>query len=276
MFKHIIFLMPVVLMLSGGLPTAFAAESRAIKADEIRNVRKAPPTKTQINTQPIETLKPDLTITDMSITPATPKKGQTVIFTAKVLNKGAVNSPWHQATIRVGGDPNSPPNAIQVLAPNASAQIIRQMTINTAGRFRVTFIADKNGTVAEMNENNNSKYLEFTVEDRLPDLIIKDPKYSPANPKVGDTIQMEATTQNIGDIMAGYHHVGVRIGGESEPTVFGSVGHMDVGPPHGFFRQWHPTQPGTYVVRLYIDVNDEVEEHLENNNMVSMTITVAP
>jgi subtilase family serine protease len=268
--------MPMVLMLSGGLPTAFAAESRAIKADEIRNVRKAPPTKTQINTQPIETFKPDLTITDMSITPATPKKGQTVIFTANVLNKGVVNSPWHQATIRVGGDLNSPPLSIQVLAPNSSAQIIRQMTINKPGRYRVTFIADIGGSVAEMNENNNSQYLEFTVEDRLPDLIIKDPKFSPANPKVGDTIQMEATTQNIGDITAGYHHLGVRVGGASAPTVFGSVGHMDVGPPQGFYRQWHPTQPGTYVVRLYIDVNDEVEEHLENNNMVSMTITVAP
>jgi len=173
----------MVLMLSGGLPTAFAAESRAIKADEIRNVRKAPPTKTQINTQPMETLKPDLTITDMRITPATPKKGQKVIFTAKVLNKGVVNSPWHQATIRVGGDPYSPPLSIQVLAPNASAQIIRQMTINKAGRFRVTFIADPSGSVTEMNENNNSKFLEFTVQDRLPDLIIKDPKFSPANPK---------------------------------------------------------------------------------------------
>lgn len=276
MLKQLFFLMPVVLMLSGGLPTAFAAESRAIKADEIRDVRKAPPTKTQIHTQPIETLKPDLTITDMSITPATPKKGQKVIFTAKVLNKGVVNSPWHQATIRVGGDPHSPPISIQILAPNASTQIIRQMTINSAGRFRVTFIADPSGSVAEMNENNNSQYLEFTVEDRLPDLIIKDPKFSPANPKVGDTVHLEATANNIGDIAAGPYHLGIRIGGESQPRVWGSYEYLYVGAVHTLSPQWHPTQPGTYIVRLYIDVNDTVEEHQENNNMVSFTITVAP
>ena len=273
-----ILLISMSLMLSGWFSASFAAESRAIKADEIRNVRKAPQTKTQINKQHIETLKPDLTIIDMSITPANPKKGQTAIFTAKVFNKGLVDSPWHQAAIRVGGDTYSPPISVHVLAPNASKQIARQVTINRPGRFRVTFIADASGGVTESNENNNSKYLDFMVEDMLPDLTLVDPEFSPANPKVGDTVLVEATAKNIGDISAGSYHNGIRVGGQSQPTVIGSCGHLHVGgtPQHIIGRQWCPTQPGTYIVRLYIDVNDEVEEHKENNNMVSFTITVSP
>lgn len=264
------------LMVSSWLPTSFAAENRPIKADEIRKVRKAPQTKTHIDTKNIETFKSDLTITDMSITPANPKKGQKVTFTAKVLNKGVVDSPWHQASIRVGGETSSPPISVQVLSPNASKQITRQLTINRPGRFRVTFIADASGGVTESNENNNSKYMDFVVEDMLPDLTLVDPEFSPANPKVGDTVLVKATSKNIGDTTAGSHHNGIRIGGQSQATLIGSRDYLYVGTPGLVARQWYPTQPGTYIVRLYIDVNDEVEEHQENNNMVSFTITVAP
>lgn len=276
MLRQLIFLIPMVLMVSIWLPTSFAAENRPIKADEIRNVRKAPQTKTHINTKNIETFKPDLTITDMSITPANPKKGQKVIFKAKVLNKGVVDSPWHQASIRVGGETSSPPISVQVLSPNASKEIIRQLTINRPGRFRVTFIADASGGVTESNETNNSKYMDFVVEDRLADLTLVDPEFSPANPKVGDTVALQATSNNIGDIMAGSHHNGIRIGGQTQPTIIGSCDYLHVGTQGVVARYWYPTQPGTYIVRLYIDVNDEVEEHQENNNMVSFTITVAP
>ena len=276
MLRHLFFLISMVLMVLTWLPTCFAAENRPIKADEIRNVRKAPQTKTHINTKNIETFKPDLTITDMNITPANPKKGQKVIFTAKVLNKGVVDAPWHQASIRVGGETSSPPISVQALSPNASKQIARQLTINRPGRFRVTFIADASGAVTESNENNNSKYMDFVVEDRLPDLTLVDPEFSPANPKVGDTVVVQATSKNIGDIMAGSHHNGIRIGSQGQPTIIGSADYLHVGTQGVVARAWSPTQPGTYIVRLYIDVNDEVEEHQENNNMVSFTITVTP
>jgi subtilase family serine protease len=270
----------MVLMISGSSLMAFAAETRVVTPDEIRKVKKARPQKTRVNTHHIKKPKPDLTITDMKIIPAAPKKGITVKFSAKVINKGLVDAPWHQAAIRVGGETHPPPISVHVLAPNASQAITRYVLMNQPGKFQVMFIADASGSVAESNENNNSKYTEFTVKDRLPDLTLVDSEFSPTNPKVGDTVRVQATAKNIGDITAGFFHNGIRVGGQSQPDIIGSVGHLDVTTPqsqkHVVARQWYPAQPGTYIVRLYIDVNNEVAELKENNNMVSFTITVAP
>jgi len=280
MLKQRILMVSVVLLVSSLAMTVHSAEVKKINPDEIRDVRKALPTKTQPSTQQIERLKPDLTITDMSITPATPKKGQSAIFTAKVLNKGAASAPWHQAAIRVGGDPNSPPISVHVLAPNASQQISRQVTINQAGKFRVTFIADPSGSVTEINETNNSKYLDFTVKDILPDLTVVNPRVEPAQPTVKDQIRLTATLNNIGDIPAGAFKTGVRIGGESQPKSAGSVGHLDVTTPQSqqyvVSRLWNTTRPGKYVVEFYVDVDDDVKEHNEQNNKISFVITVGP
>lgn len=280
MFRRYMLLLLLFLVFSGWHSAAFAAERRDIKADEIRSVRKTPQTKTHVTTQKVQTLKPDLTITDMSITPAIPKKGQKVVFTAKVLNKGMAGAPWHQAAIRVGGETHPPPISVHALAPNASREIKRQTVINHPGKFVVAFIADASKGVTESNENNNTKYLNFKVEELLPDLTLVDPVFTPANPKAGDAVTLTATLKNIGDVVAGAHHSGIRIGGQSQPTIIGSIGHLDVWTPqsqkHVVSRMWYTSKPGNYIVRLYIDVNNEVKEKRENNNMVSLSITVAP
>lgn len=148
------------------------------------------------------------------------------------------------------------------------------------GRFRVTFIADANGNVAESNENNNSKYIDFTVKDILPDLTVVNPRVIPAHPTVNDQIRLTATLNNIGDIPAGSFKTGVRIGGESQPKVAGSVGHLDVTTPQSqqyvVSRLWNTSRPGKYVVEFYVDVNDDVKEHNEQNNSIKFVITVGP
>lgn len=285
MFRRFILLFALFLVFTGWHTVANAAESRDIKADEITGVRKTPKTttslpKTQVTTQKLKAPKPDLIITDMSITPAIPKKGQKVIFTAKVLNRGLAAAPWHQAAIRVGGETHPPPVTVHALAPNASREIKRQTVINRPGNFVVAFIADASKGVAESNETNNTKYLNFKVVELLPDLTLVDPVFTPANPKAGDAVTVTATSKNIGDVAAGFHHFGIRIGGQSQPDIIGSAGHLDVWTPqsqkYGVSRMWYTSKPGTYIVRLYIDVNNEVKEKRENNNMVSLTINVAP
>lgn len=152
--------------------------------------------------------------------------------------------------------------------------------INHPGNFVVAFIADASKGVTESNENNNTKYLNFKVVELLPDLTLVDPVITPANPKAGDAVKVTATLKNIGDVVAGFHHAGIRIGGQSQPDIIGSYGHVDVWTPQGqkysVSRMWYTSKPGTYIVRLYTDVNNEVKEKLENNNIVSLTINVAP
>jgi len=282
MLRQFIVIITLVLLISGWVPMTFAAETRRIKRDEIQNDRKTPITRAQpqIDTHQIKQPKPNLTIIDMEITPPNPQKGQTILFTAKVLNKGLVGAPWHQAAIRVGGETHPPPISVHALAPSATKEIKRQLTINRPGIYRVTFIGDMGESVPEMNENDNTNYLDFRVRDRLPDLTLVDPGFSPAKPRVGDAVRVEATAKNIGDVTAYAFHTGIRAGGQTHPSIIGSIGHMDVTTPQGqkyvVARQWYPTKPGTYIVRLYIDVNDAVKEHRESNNVVRFRITVAP
>jgi len=285
MSRRIILLLPFLLMFTGWHSAAVAAESRDIKADEIRGVQRTPQTrstlpKTQVTNQKLKAPKPDLTITAMSITPTIPKKGQKVLFKARVLNKGVVSAPWHQAAIRVGGETHPPPISVHELAPNASWEIKRQIVLGHAGKFVVAFIADASKGVAESNENNNIKYMNFMVTELLPDLTLVDPVFTPANPKAGDAVTVTATLKNIGDVVAGAHHSGIRIGGQSQPDIIGSIGHLDVWTPqsqkHVVSRMWYTSKPGTFIVRLYTDVNNEVKEKRENNNVVSLTIHVAP
>jgi hypothetical protein len=54
---------------------------------------------------------------------------------------------------------------VPALAPNAVHTITRYQHIAQPGHFRVAFIADASGAVAESNENNNEKFTDFSVKE---------------------------------------------------------------------------------------------------------------
>ena len=282
MLKRLIFTAAAALMFSSAAMTAQSAEVRKINPDELQKAPKAvqTPAQIQVGRDPIPRPRPDLKIMDIQIAPANPKKGQSVYFTAKIVNKGLAPSPWCQGGIRVGGNPTPTIYSIPVLAPNAVHTVNRHQIMSTAGRFRVTFIADVNGSVAETNEINNSGFKDFQIHDVLPDLTVVNPRVHPVNPTVNDQIRLTATLSNIGEIPAGAFITGVRIGGESQPKMAGSVGHLDVttaqSQQYVVSRLWNTSRPGKYVVEFFVDVNDDVKEHSEQNNSIKYIITVGP
>ena len=122
--------------------------------------------------------------------------------------------------------------------------------------------------------------MSFTVKDILPDLTVVNPRVIPANPTINDQIRVTATLNNIGDIPAGSFKTGVRFGGESQPQLAGSVGHLEVTTPQSqqyvVSRLLNISRPGKYVVEFYVDVDDDVKELNEQNNKISFVITVGP
>jgi len=280
MLKRLILNVSVAVFAVGLAMPAHSAEVRKLNPTELQKAPKAVPTPQQIDTGHIARPKPDLQIMAMQIYPANPKKGDTVRFTAQVVNKGLASSPASQGGIRVGGESTPQTYPVPVLAPNAAYTLTRYQLMSTAGNFRVTFIADANGSVAESKENNNSQFKDFRVKDILPDLTVVNPRVTPVNPTVNDQIRLTATLKNIGDIPSGAFRTGVRIGGESQPKDAGSVGHLDVTTPQSqqyvVSRLWHTTRPGKYVVEFFVDTQDDVKEHNEQNNSIKFTITVGP
>lgn len=280
MLKRRILMVLLILWISSLAMTVHSADVKKIKPGDIRQVPQVTKTPTKIDTGNIQRPKSDLSITAMQIFPANPKKGDTVRFTARVINMGLAASTATQAGIRVGGESNPQLFPVPALAPNAIHTITRHQMMTTPGHFRVTFIADANGNVAESNENNNSKYKNFTVKDILPDLTVVNPRVIPANPTVNDQIRLTATLKNVGDIPAGSFKTGVRIGGESQPKLAGSVDRLEVTTPQSqqyvVSRLWNTSRPGKYVVEFYVDVDDDVKELNEHNNKISFVITVGP
>jgi len=280
MLKRLILSVSVVMMVSSLAMTVHSAEVKKVKPGVLRQVPQAVQPPQKVDTDHIPRPKADLAITAIEIYPATPQKGQSVRFTAKVINMGLASSTASQAGIRVGGETNPQLFPVPALAPNAVHTITRWQHMATPGHFRVTFIADANGAVDETKENNNSHHKDFKVKDILPDLTVVNPRVDPVNPTVNDPIQLTATLNNIGDIPAGYFKMGVRIGGESQPKTMGSVGHLDVTTPqsqqYAVARLWNTSRPGKYVVEFFVDVDDDVKEHNEHNNSIKYVITVGP
>ena len=239
MRKRLIYMVSVGMLVSSLAMTAHSADVKKIKPGDLRQAPKVVQTPEKIDTGNIQRPKPDLTITAMQLYPANPKKGDTVRFTAKVINMGLAASAASQGGIRVGGESSPQLFPVPALAPNAVHTITRYQHMAQPGNFRVAFIADANGAVAESNENNNEKFTDFRVKDILPDLTLINPRVEPANPTVKDQISVTATLNNIGDIPAGSFKIGVRIGGESQPRIMGSVGHLDVTTPKAS-SMWFP------------------------------------
>ena len=280
MLKRLILTMSAAVFVAGLAMPVHSAEVRKLNPAVLQKAPKAVRTPQQVDTGHIARPKPDLQIMMMQIYPSNPKKGDTVRFTARIVNKGLASAAASQGGIRVGGESKPQTYPVPVLAPNAVHTITRYQVMSTAGNFRAAFIADANGSVAESKENNNSTFKDFRVKDILPDLTLVNPRVKPANPTVNDQIFLTATINNIGDIPSGAFRTGVRIGGESQPKPAASVGHLDVTTPQSqqyvVARMWNTSRPGKYVVEFFVDTQDDVKEHNENNNSIKFTITVGP
>jgi len=85
---------------------------------------------------------------------------------------------------------------------------------------------------------------------------------------------------SIGDIPSGAFRTGVRIGGESQPRDAGFTGHLDVTSPQSqqyvLARLWHTTRPAKYALECFVEPENDVSEHSEQNNTTQFVITVGP
>ena len=91
-----------------------SAEVRKLNPADLQKVPKAVQTPQQVDTGHIARPKPDLQITAIQVYPANPKKGDTVRFTAQVVNKGLAPSAASRAASAWAG--SRPPRPIPYLS----------------------------------------------------------------------------------------------------------------------------------------------------------------
>ncbi len=171
---------------------------------------------------------PDLTISAMSFSPATPVETDAVTLSATVRNAGTAGSPasnvnFYLGTAKVGTA------AVPALAAGASTTVTVNVGAQTGGTYTLTGKVDEANTVIETNDANNS-YTNPTSLVVNPvassDLVASVVSWSPGNPSAGNTVTFSVTLKNQGTVAtaAGAHAVTLTVlnGSTTVKTLTGS------------------------------------------------------
>jgi len=144
---------------------------------------------------------PDLTVTGLSWSPASPVETDAVTLSTTVHNAGTVAAPATSVNFYLGSTLVGTA-AVAALAAGASTTVSANIGPKDAGSYSVTAKVDENDTVIETDNSNNS----FTSSSQLAvgqvqssDLIAT-ASWTPSNPSAGNTVTFTVNVQNQGNI----------------------------------------------------------------------------
>ncbi len=217
----------------------------------------------------------DLVIQSFSISPEYPTIDDTITFTAVVENTGTEDAGASTATLKVGGESMPPEYEIPALDSGDTYTITREINLPIALTYLSRLSLDVNDDVDETDEINNEEELVFTVAQApQPDLIVQSLTISPEHPTVDDTITLTAVIENQGPGDADASIATLRVGGESVPPEY-AIPALDFGDTYTIIREINLPIALTYLSRLSLDVDDDVNETDEANNEKELIFSVS-
>jgi hypothetical protein len=166
---------------------------------------------------------PDLVITGMSATPASPVETDPITLSATVQNagtaaSGATNVNFYLGTTLAGTAP------VGGLAAGASSTVSVSIGTRSAGSYPLSAKVDEANTVIELNDGNNS----FTNPTSLvvspvasSDLIASPVSWTPSNPPNGSVVTFSVAIKNQGTVASagGAHGITLTVLNESGTAV---------------------------------------------------------
>ncbi len=154
---------------------------------------------------------PDLIVTDITWSPASPTAGSEVVFSAVVKNQGTAATPAgvkHGLNLLVDGvQVNWCDTYTTSIAAGASVTLTansgpsgKNSWTATSGSHTVQAVIDDTSLITESNENNNTynEAISISSSTGTPDLIVTDITYSPASPSDGNEVTLSAVVKNQG------------------------------------------------------------------------------
>ncbi|MFJ1895948.1 CARDB domain-containing protein [Streptomyces sp. NPDC088115] len=218
---------------------------------------------------------PDLTVSELKWSPASPSEADVVTVTATVRNTGT--APAAATTVDVsleGVVAGSAP--VSALAAGASDTVSVDVGKRPMGTYSVSAVVDPTDTVIEQDNTNNSR----TAASKLvvsqspgPDLEVVGINSSPTNPAVGSAVTFTVSVHNRGTTAVSTPTV-TRLLVEST-TLNGTTGAIPAGstvtvPISG---SWTAKSGGANLTAT-ADATGTVAETNENNNVFSRAIVV--
>ncbi|MEU5275092.1 discoidin domain-containing protein [Streptomyces asoensis] len=217
---------------------------------------------------------PDLEVTSLTASPASPVESDTITLSATVRNSGESAAPASSLALRLDGTKVATAS-VGALAAGAQTTVSASIGSRPAGTYRPGAVADDGGTVIEQNETNNT-YTAPTVltvrpvssSDLVPVLTT-----SPSGPAAGDTVTFRIAVRNQGTIASagGAHPLTLALVDSKGATVRTLTGSADGAIAAGAtttpvtLGTWSAAD-GTYTVRATVAADgNELPVKRENN-----------
>ncbi|MGZ3113993.1 CARDB domain-containing protein [Streptomyces sp. H62] len=218
---------------------------------------------------------PDLTVTGLAWTPAAPSERDAVTVNTTVRNAGTARSAATTTEVTVEGAVAGSA-AVPALDPGQSAEVAVSTGTRPAGSYSVAAVVDPRGTVAELDDTNNSRTAASRlVVDRAPgpDLEVTSVTTNPAAPAVGAQVSFTVAVHNRGTSAAAAGSVTRLQAGST--TLNGTTGQIAAGatvdvPVSG---TWTATSGGVTLTAT-ADATGVVTETNENNNVLAKSLVV--
>ncbi|MFH8462699.1 discoidin domain-containing protein [Streptomyces sp. NPDC017991] len=142
---------------------------------------------------------PDLEVTALTASPASPVESDEITLTATVRNSGEAAAPASAVALRLGGTKVATA-AVPALAAGATRTVGASVGARDAGTYQLSAVADDAGAVIEQNETNNTYTSPTSLvvrpvssSDLVPVLTT-----TPSGPADGDTVTFKVAVRNQG------------------------------------------------------------------------------
>ncbi|MFI1992146.1 discoidin domain-containing protein [Actinoplanes sp. NPDC020271] len=217
---------------------------------------------------------PDLTVTGLATSPASPVETDAITLSATVRNAGTAASAASSINFYLG-TAKAGTATVAALAAGAGTTVTTSIGARDAGTYAVSAIVDEANTVIETNDANNS----YTSPSNLvvapvssSDLVASVVSWSPGNPSAGQTVTFAATLKNQGTAAtgSGAHNVTVTVlnGSTTVKTFTGSyTGTLAAGAssPSISLGTWTAVN-GKYTVRTVVAADPDELPVKQGNN----------
>ncbi|MEU9781094.1 discoidin domain-containing protein [Streptomyces phaeochromogenes] len=218
---------------------------------------------------------PDLEVTALTASPASPVESDEITLTATVRNSGEAAAPASAVALRLSGTKVATA-AVGALAAGAQRTVTASIGARDAGTYQLSAVADDAGAVIEQNETNNTYTSPTSLvvrpvssSDLVPVLTT-----SPSGPADGDTVTFKVALRNQGTIgsAGGAHGITVALVDSKGATVRTLTGSYDgtiaAGATTGAVTvgTWTAAN-GSYTVRTTVAADaNELPVKRENNS----------
>jgi len=218
---------------------------------------------------------PDLVVSAMTWTPASPNEASTITLSATVRNAGTASAGATTVNFALAGSVVGSA-AVGSLAAGASTTVSFNAGRRAMGSYTVSAVVDPTNTIIEQNDGNNS----FTAPSPLvvaqapgPDLQVLGVTSNPPNPAVGASVTFSVTVNNRGTAATGATTVTrVTVGSATLNTNTASIA-AGATVTVAMSGSWTATSGGATITAT-ADATNVVAETNETNNALSRAIVV--